>query len=104
MRSIPYQVWHTIQDWGRKNQEPWQRTKKNVAYTLAGRIRNNSIISDYERSAGIQILDIVIEKAPELLIDIDEINNRINDQSDENIDITLELINKILRWDRKIKN
>jgi len=49
----------------------------------------------------VKILDTVINKAPELLYDIDELNaeQKINN----NPDVDHELIKKMVAWDRKNK-
>jgi hypothetical protein len=98
LKSIPSSVWHNIEDWARASGELSEQ-KKTVAFNLAGRVRNNSKISDYERQSGISILDVVIEKAPELLDAIDEINEKEEVESE----ITLEVVKKIVQWDKKNK-
>ena len=101
IKSIPPVVWHKIEEWARATGELSEQ-KKAVAFNLSGRIRNNSRISDYERQSGISILDYVIDKAPELLDGIDELNESANKLSKSD-DITLEVIKKIVIWDRKNK-
>ncbi|MDO9338928.1 MAG: AIPR family protein [Bacteroidales bacterium] len=99
INTVPPAVWHKIEDWGRTT-EKLSEQQKTVAFNLAGRVRNNTRISDYERASGINILDIVNEKAPELLEEIDELNAK-NKNKPDNKEITLELIKKIVLWDRK---
>lgn len=65
-------------------------------------MRNNTKISDYERLAGIQILDHVIDEAPELLDGIDELNEKAANNNSTN-NITLEDIKRIVQWDKKNK-
>jgi hypothetical protein len=102
LRSIPPSIWHKIEDWGKVTGELSEQ-RKTVAYNLAGRIRNNSKISDFERQTGNAIIDTVIEKAPELLEQIDDLNKDNNISSDK-LEITIELINKIVLWDKKNKD
>lgn len=69
----------------------------NVAFNLSSRVRTGSGISEYERQAGIAIIDIaiigkVIEKAPDLLQEIDEMPPTVSTSS--NSDISLELSEK----------
>lgn len=101
IKSVPPSVWHKIEDWGRTT-EQLSEQKKTVAYNLAGRVRSNSKISDYERQSGIAILDFVIEKAPELLDGIDELNEKEKQQSEKS-EITIEVVKKIVQWDKKNK-
>lgn len=102
IKSIPPEVWHKIEDWGRKT-EVLSEQKKTVAYNMAGRIRNNTKISDYERQTALVILDEVIKNIPELLDGIDEINENKKNVQLEKPDITIELINKVVQWDKKNK-
>lgn len=103
IKSIPYKIWDKIEQWGLVTNKLTQQ-QRNTALTISGRVRNNSKISDYERITGIKIIDIAIEYAPELLFEIDEISTKIEYVVNENeIEITLELINKMVDWDRKNK-
>ncbi len=99
LRSIPPPVWHKIEEWARVNNE-FTLQIRNVAFDLAARVRNNTAISNYERSAGIKILDSIIEKSPELLTEADEIPKKVDEIKQE---ITIELIKEVLVWDRKVK-
>jgi hypothetical protein len=102
VKSIPPEIWLKIEEWGRTT-EMLSEQKKAVAYNMAGRVRNNSKISDYERQTAILILDEVIEKAPELLDGIDEIIDRKNKIIEGKPDITIGLIGKVVQWDKKNK-
>ena len=99
--SVPPEIWHKIEDWGRRTDNLTEQ-QKTVSYNLAGRVRHNTKISDYERTSGINILDIVSKKAPELLEGIDEINEK-NRHKPESKKITLDLVQKIVKWDKKNK-
>lgn len=103
IKSVPSEIWRKIEDWGRVSGHLSEQ-KKTTAYTLSGRVRNNSRISDSERLAGIDILDLVIEKAPEILFDIDELasTSEIAGQNEKKL-ITIELVKKIVEWDKKNK-
>jgi hypothetical protein len=101
IKTVPAEVWHKIEDWGKVTGELTEQ-KKTVAYNLAGRVRNNSKISEYERQTGNAIIDLVIEKAPELFEQIDEINEANADIRNKP-EITLETIRKIVSWDKKHK-
>ena len=103
LKSIPYKIWDKIEQWGLVTEKLTQQ-QRNTALTISGRVRNNSKISDYERVTGIKIIDIVIENAPELLFEIDEISIKTEPGKKENeIEITLDLVKKMVDWDRKNK-
>ncbi len=92
IRSIPPSIWRKIEEWGSVTGE-LSEPKKTVAFNLAARVRNNSKISDYERQSGSAIIDLIIEKAPELLDEIDEINEK-NKIQVEKPDITIDIVKK----------
>ena len=79
--------------------------QRNVAFDLAGRVKNNSVISEYERTSGIKILNTVVEFEPEILFEIDELTEK-TEQAAANVsseEITMELIRRMVEWDRKNK-
>ncbi len=98
IRSIPAEIWQKIEDWGRVTRILTDQ-QMNVAYNLSGRVRTNSAISDYERRAGITIINILIENAPEILNEIETTNGQTD--SDPQYEISLDLVKKIVQWDRK---
>lgn len=101
LKSIPSKVWHLIEEWGRVSGELTEQ-KKSVAFNLSGRVRTNRKISDYERQTGLAILDLVIEKAPELLDNVDELSEKEKEERrNERPDITIDQINSIIQWDKK---
>jgi hypothetical protein len=102
IKSVPGKIWHKIEEWGRTT-ELLSVQQQSVAWNLPGKIRGNSKISDYERNSGIRIIDTVIDNAPEILFEIDDIEN-IPLQDETHIeDINLETIKRMVEWDRKNK-
>jgi hypothetical protein len=102
LRSIPPEIWHRIEKWGRATGELSEQ-KKTVVFNMAGRVRNNTKISDYERQTAMAILDVVVTKVPELLDGIDEINEQLKNTKVEKPDISIETIQKLVQWDKKNK-
>ena len=100
IKAVSHKFWRKIEEWGKLSKELTEQ-QCNVAFTIMGRVRNNSKISDYERISGIKILDIVIEKAPELIFNSDEIIENID--TPEQIDITIENIKALVEWDKRNK-
>lgn len=99
IKSIPPKIWHLIDEWGRETGE-LSIHKYNVAFTLAGRIRTNSKISDYERKTGLNILEIVINKAPSLLEQIDDLIVLEKELIKNQVEVTFDLIKSMIEWDR----
>src|SRR5690606_19340164 len=60
LRSIPPEIWHRIEKWGRATGELSEQ-KKTVVFNMAGRVRNNTKISEYERQTALTILEEVIK-------------------------------------------
>ena len=56
-----------------------------------------------EISNGISIIEKVIDKAPELLFEIDDLDESNKGSNGKAPEITLELIKKMVEWDRKNK-
>jgi hypothetical protein len=102
IKSIPYSIWKKIEEYG-YNTKVLTDLQCNIAFTIASRIRTNSKISDNERVVGGKVLDIMIDKVPELLFDADEELNYEKKPSEKDPEITLELIAKMVKWDKKNK-
>ncbi|PKM92510.1 MAG: abortive phage resistance protein [Euryarchaeota archaeon HGW-Euryarchaeota-1] len=101
IKSVPPATWKKIEYWGNSTQN-LSVSLQNIAYILAGKVRNNSKILEGEVSRGLKVLDIVIDKSPELLSDMDELTEKQHKQSDKS-DISVELISKVVQWDIKNK-
>jgi hypothetical protein len=101
IRSVPPEVWRKIEDWGRLT-GLLTHQQSDVAYNLRGRVRSSSVISDRERRTGIMILDTVIGHAPEILVQIDE-RQPPNQPVSDGPEVTLDLVKKMVEWDKKNK-
>jgi hypothetical protein len=102
IKSVHHKTWKKIEDWGRET-DLLSLFQLNVAYALAGIIRNNRDITDVQRIQGEEILNIVSVENPELFFDMDDyfIEEKANENKE--VEITLELIEKIVKWDKKNK-
>lgn len=100
IKSIPYSIWKKIEEFGYQT-KLLSDLQCNVIFTVANRLRANSKLSDNERTVCLKVLDIVIDKAPEILFDADEIVESTVKTIDPEID--LELIKKMVAWDRQKK-
>jgi hypothetical protein len=102
IKSIPSKVWKKIEEWGRET-DNLSTVQKNTAWNLMTKVRSTSNILPNEVSYGISILEIVIAKAPELLFDADELSEPTIVNKTDDPEITLELIKKMVQWDRTNK-
>jgi hypothetical protein len=101
LRSVPPAIWHKIDEWG-KSTGQLTLLQQDHCFNLVGRIRNNKPISETERLAGIKILGIVTDQVPEILYSAEtEVANEI--EPEQIITITVEVLQKLLAWDRKAK-
>jgi len=102
LKSIHPKTWKKIENWGRETQNLSQY-QYDMASTLSSKIRNNRSITDIERNQGEIILNIVTDLNPELFFDMEEFFNDDNIKEEGEIEITIELIEKIVQWDKKNK-
>lgn len=98
--SIPYMEWMKIDEWG-KATNSFSNQQFTSILNIASKVKNKGKLSDYELNSGIKILNIVIENAPEILFDIEEMAPE--DKTSNQLDITIETIQKMLAWDKKHK-
>jgi len=101
LKAIPFEIWKKIEDWGRTTELLTQQ-QRDTAYHIALRLKNNKTFSEYERTTGLKIIDIIIDKAPEMLFEIEE-NTTLSENPKDTIEITKEVIQKIVQWDKKNK-
>jgi hypothetical protein len=102
LKSIPYSIWKKIEDFG-NNTKLLSALQCNIAFTIAQRVRTNTKLSDSERTNGIRILDIIFEKSPDLLYDADDIIANESTIIIKEPEITLDLIKRMVSWDKKHK-
>lgn len=102
IKSIPTAIWKKIEEWGRET-DSLSNNQQSIAWNLSLKVRNNSAILANEITNGISIIEKVIDKAPELLFEIDELVESNKGSNGKAPEITLELIKKMVDWDRKNK-
>jgi len=102
IKAVPGDVWHKIEEWG-KATGLLSVQQQSVAWNIPGRLRNSSRITDYERASAIRILDTVIDNAPEILFSIEESDESTTSHRISSEEITIELVKKMIAWDRKNK-
>ena len=102
LRSVHYKTWLAIEQWGNITGK-MSTYQQNMANNVKGRISNNRPFSDSERQYGIEILDLAITQAPELLYETEDFflkNLPISPVIDDS-EITLEIIKGMVDFDRK---
>jgi len=100
IKSVTGAGWHKIEQWGRAT-NLLTIQQRDVAFTLAQRVRTGSRISDTEKNVGLRILNIVLTKEPELLWDIEE--EAQPSASDDLPEINPELVKQMIAFDRERK-
>jgi len=102
LRSVHPKTWSKIESWGLET-DKLTKYQRDLAYTLGKRVQNNTSFSETERLNGEKIIRIVAEQAPELFYEMDEFHEAEAAKKPDDIVITLELIEKIVKWDKKHK-
>jgi hypothetical protein len=102
LKSIHIKTWKKIEDWGRETQN-LTKYQYDTAFTLSSKIGNNRAITDIERNQGENILNIVADVNPELFYDMDDFFNEDNSTKVDEVEITIDLIERIVQWDKRNK-
>jgi hypothetical protein len=102
LKSVHIKTWKKIEDWGRDTQNLTQY-QYDMASTLSSKFRNNRTITDMQRNQGETILNIVADLNPELFFDMDDFFDEDNNKKEEEFEITIDLIERIVQWDKKNK-
>jgi hypothetical protein len=109
IRSIPFALWKKIEAWGRDSgclSIYYQSAASDIAY----KIKNNRKLNDTDRSKAMSIFETVCQHNIELLEEADELaaqekaateTTPQQTNSTTNSEITLELIQKMVDWDRR---
>ena len=104
LRSIPYALWKKIEEWGRDT-GLLSVNRQTTASEIAWKIRSNRLLTDSDRIKAMPIFDLVFQHNPELLEEADELTVKDNVLYEETkqttSEITLELIQKMVDWDKR---
>jgi hypothetical protein len=102
LKSIHPKTWKKIENWGREA-HCLTKYQYDMAYTLSHKLKNGRNVNDIERIQGETILNIVVDKNPELFFNMEDYFNEADQDKVEEIEITIELIERIVVWDKKNK-
>jgi hypothetical protein len=109
IRSIPFSLWKKIEEWGRETgilHSHLASTASDIAY----KIKNDRKLLDTDISRGYSIYETVWQYNPELLEEADALaaqdqesatQHRLVSPINESTDITLELIQQMVDWDKR---
>lgn len=100
INSVHYEIWKSIEEWG-QTEDHLSRYLCDMANTISNRLRFNRQLTSIELSNAHKIIDIVTQEAPELLFHLDDLNEKVS--KPRKLDISIELIQEIVKWDRKNK-
>lgn len=107
LKSIHPKVWGAIDTWGKESKE-LKDHHLEIAFNIKLRLQNGNELSDSEIKAGLEIIDIVTSKNPDILTlqEIIEENEAKQSESEgdkigtNEEDITIDIIKEIIKWNR----
>ncbi len=102
IESVHFQIWKNIEEWGH-SEGKLSHYLSDMANTISNRLRKKMQLTHIEISNAHKILDIVIQVAPELFFDLDEMNEKKIESGSDKKKITLEVIREIVKWDKRNK-
>ena len=114
VKSIPYKLWLKFADWGAESGE-LSLNLQSKAREIANDLKYNHTLSSASVARGIAIFDKVCEENYELLEEIDrlreeemeekeqkaKVQNTINNINVNEVDINIELVKRMVEWDRR---
>jgi hypothetical protein len=100
--SIPKQTWRVIEEWG-SDTGNLSLSLCNIAYDIGSAVGHGKPVRDSLLPFAEKIIDLVIEKAPELFLEMDNIQECLSNEDEGQVEITIHLLKKLLRWDCRTK-
>ena len=103
LRSIPFALWKKIGEWGR-DAGFFDPTKQGWASDVAFIIKNNRQFSAQDKRHAMFLFELVCKHNIELLEEADTITeseNQVTQNQSQSDEITLELIQRMVDWDRR---
>lgn len=102
INSVHPKTWQKIGIWGRESGKLSQY-QYTMAGTISSRVRSKRTLTEIERSQGDEILNIALDNSPELFHDMESYYELDQKTIEEKPDITIEILEEIVRWDRRNK-
>lgn len=107
LRSMPFALWKKIEQWGRDSGFLNTNQQSFASFDMANVIKFNREITDAKRAKAMRIYETVCEHNIELLEEADELSENeqtsktVNTQSDSENNISIDLIQKMVDWDKR---
>lgn len=102
LKTIPYGIWKKIEEFGYES-KIFTDYQCSIIFNIASRIRTSGRISENEKNIGLKVLETIIEKVPELLFELDNIVEEEIPIKFESPEMNMELIKKMVVWEKKNK-
>lgn len=99
IKSFTPDSWKKIETWGRETQNLSQYLQ-TYCFTIAGRVRKNSELENLEVTNGIKVLEILAEKAPDL---IDLTPAAPVGKQYPKLEVNPDVVSQAVLWDKKNK-
>jgi hypothetical protein len=101
LQSLPPKIWRIIETWGQQANR-LTFNQRDTVLNLARKIESKRPFTESELNTGIELIEKIIEEAPELLVwEEEEIINQLQSTTSFQEEITIDLVQKIVAWDRK---
>ena len=98
--EISKQSWKKIQEWARVTGRI-SAHQQDIIWNIEKKVSARKTLSDIEIRNGLEILELIINEAPEL-IDAPE-DQPDNHESKSELKITSQIVNQMFQWERKHK-
>lgn len=106
VRSLPHPIWTRIRDWY-EAQGKRPEGAPDLLWRITQSVRTGMALSVAEREHGARVLGDVVDHAPELLSDADEIadaeRQKVQAAQSDAAEMTRELAGELMRWDRRAR-
>ncbi|PIQ48483.1 MAG: abortive phage resistance protein [Cytophagales bacterium CG12_big_fil_rev_8_21_14_0_65_40_12] len=102
INSIHPKTWKKIENWGYETKS-MSKYQYDMASTIGSKIKSNRELTNIEINQGDTILNFIVVNNPELFFDMDDFFKDDQISTREEIDITLDIIKEIVKWDKKNK-
>ncbi|MBU3662041.1 MAG: AIPR family protein [Bacteroidetes bacterium] len=102
IKAIHPLVYSKIERWGRET-NLLTLNQMNIIKNVSFKVKQNSSFTEIERRTALLVLEIVAKKDPEALEFDETLLNQFDNIKSENIEISIDLIKKIVNWDKKNK-
>ncbi|NTV51218.1 MAG: AIPR family protein [Desulfobulbaceae bacterium] len=100
--SVSIQTWRVIEEWGERTGNMCS-SLCNAAFEVGSLVGHGKAFRDSLLPFAEKVLDLVIEKAPELFFEMDNNMDTSETEGAAQTEITIELLRKLIRWDCRNK-